>query len=286
MRKYGSIVLIVMMLLLSANAAAATSVGGNLTDIDTETFDLFNIYDFKFKIFQNGIGNGNCPVYTAPTEKAFRGANGKASVDLRYRVDVAGFENGWILIRYEINSGYRVGYIERSYVKNFDTDMEYHFSHIPQQAMERIPLTDNPMDDYSRFAYLEPGDTYYILGKYTYYGNWWYIECEVDGKPARGFISRDTTVVDWGNGNVTNDPGDPERAPSGSYRIGHVVITRDNSIVRANAGQEYDMVARLGLADRYPVYGQKTGSNGNLWYYIYVDGVWGWISSGMCTFEN
>ena len=32
--------------------------------------------------------------------------------------------------------------------------------------------------------------------------------------------------------------------------------------------------------DVFPCYGSKTGSRDRVWYYIWVDGVWGWFSSG------
>lgn len=284
MKKKSLILLPIVFVLLTTSALAGTSTSG-IRAIPGNS-ELFSVYDFKFDILDYGIHCGVCPVYTAPSTYAFRAANGKAAVDTSDRVDVAGFENGWLLVRYSTKSGYRVGYIPPQYVRDFRTNMEFHFSHIRQTAIDYIALTDNPMDNYSVIAYLEPGEVYYILGKYTYYGNWWYVECEVDGQPARGFISRDTTFVDPGDGNYTTDLGDPPYGPNGSCVIGHVIVSTDNSIVRADAGVNYNMVARAHLSDRYPAYGTKRNENGKIWYNVFVDGVWGWMSEAVCYFEQ
>lgn len=282
MKKKSLILLTVVFTLLVTGAMAATSAGNRSA---TNT-DLFNVYDFKFQIIKGGINRGLCPVYTAPYASAFRAANGKASVDTTSRVDVAGYDKGWLLVRYETKTGYRVGYIPPQYANSYHTNMELHFSYIPQTAVDTIALTDNPLDNYSAIAYLEPGETYYILGKYTYHGNWWYIECEVDGQPARGFIDRNTTVLDVGGGVYSSELGDPPASPKGGSKIGQVVVTTDNSMVRADAGVSNAMVARAHISDVYPAYGRKTASNGKTWYYVYVDGVWGYISEGVCRFEQ
>ena len=56
---------------------------------------------------------------------------------------------------------------------------------------EDFSKTDNPVNEGETVAELAAGDSFEILAKYTYHGNWWYIECTVDGKTARGFIDRE-----------------------------------------------------------------------------------------------
>ena len=278
--------MLALSLVPSALAAKSTENGTGTYNGDSE---LYYVLDFKFFHYEKGIGYGSLPLYTAPSLNAYRCANGKASIDTNADMFIAGFdETGWLMVRYETNSGaVRVGYVEASKVRGFKTDVEkLKFSFIPQTAVGTIELTDNPLNKKSSaFAVLEPGETYYILGKYTYYGNWWYIECTVDGKVARGFINRDTTPVNKGDGVYTTDLGVPPVSPLGTSQIGAVTVLGDAKMVRQNAGTEYDMVARVGNYEQYAVYATKTGTNGKPWYYIYVDGVWGWIAQANVRFE-
>ncbi len=251
--------------------------------------EIYSVIDFKFHHYEYGIGYGNCPVYSAPSTSAFRCANGKASCDTNYDMWIAGFDqgSGWLMVRYEINNGgWRVGYIPKSSIPGFKTTIDpLKFSYIPQTAMGTIDVTDNPLTVSSSFARLHAGGTYHILGKYTYYGNWWYIEFTVNGQVARGFINRTTTPVDNGSGVYSTDIGYPSASPFGGEQIGTATIIGDARIVREKADPNTEMVARVNSYEQYPVYGSQIGSTGKLWYYIYVDGVWGWISSSSVRFE-
>ncbi|MBR3741249.1 MAG: hypothetical protein IKN04_12480 [Clostridia bacterium] len=277
-KKIICLLLCIVLMILALPALAATGTGNT---------SLYNVIDFKFHHYERGIGYGNCPVYTAPSTRAYRCANGKASVDTNSDMWVGGFESGsgWLMVRYETsNGGVRVGYIPPDYIRGFKTDIDpLKFSYIEQTATSSILITDNPLNANSSFATLSRGETYYILGKYTYYGNWWYIECYVDGQIARGFINRDTTAVDNGSGTYSTNLGEPALSPYGGRKIGEVLVRGDASMVRQNAGSEYNMVARVSYPERYPCYDEKTGTNGRRWFYIYVDGVWGWISEGVAT---
>lgn len=181
---------LLLCLTLTFTAFAGTSVNSSTgsSGYSGET----TIPSFLFNKAEHGIGCGVCPVYTAPSKNAFRAANGKASVDTNSPLMIGGFEpNGWLLVRYNTNKGgVRVGYIPPSYVKNYSTWHKMNFSYVRRTAETTLYVTDNPLDNYDYFAYLDPGEDYYILAEYTYYGNWWYIECTVDGKQARGFISK------------------------------------------------------------------------------------------------
>ena len=151
---------------------------------------------FKFNIHKNGIGYGNCPVYTAPDLDAYRCANGKASCQTNAKMDDAGYVSGWLLVRYETTKGqYRVGYIPPKYVRNFKSQMSPHFGYIPVTADDYILVTDNPLSHTGSFAQLEPGESFIILSRYNYYAkngfDWLYIQCTVDNQVACGFIEYD-----------------------------------------------------------------------------------------------
>lgn len=183
--------LVLALLMTSVTALAATSINGRTGAADD---DLSKVTPFKFEHMKNGIGCGLCPVYSAPYQEAYRAADGKASVDTNSYIDVGGFnEQGWLLVRYSTNKGStRVGWIPPKYVKDVKTSMYPHFSYIEQTAASEIYVTDNnldPNDNSSYFAVLNPGETYYVVGRYNYYDyDFWYIEFMLDDQPARGFI--------------------------------------------------------------------------------------------------
>mgnify|MGYP001175590162 CR=1 FL=1 len=167
------------------SASAGKSVGASQSG-KTE------IPEFLFINMKDGIGCGLCPVYTAPSVDAYRCNNGKAECATDYPLYIGGFnDEGWLMVRYETNKGAtRVGYIPPSYVKGFSHWARLDFSYVETVADSTLEVTDNPMDNYSAFATLDAGETYYILGDYNYHGDWWYIECTVDGLVARGFIEK------------------------------------------------------------------------------------------------
>jgi len=176
---------ILLMCAFTLNASAGTSLQQNASSAT-------DIPEFLFINMADGIGCGVCPVYTAPSLNAFRANNGKAICATDSALYIGGFNaEGWLMVRYSTNSGgTRVGYIPPSYVKSFKHWKKLNFSYVETAADDTLYVTDNPLDNYSAFAMLDPGEIYYILGSYTYHGNWWYIECTVDGQVARGFIEK------------------------------------------------------------------------------------------------
>ena len=284
-----TLVLALALLLSMTNALAVTN-----------TTDLYSVVDFKFHHEAYGIGCGPCPVYTAPSLDAYRVGN--ATCATNSEMYQGGFdESGWLLVRYETNNGgVRVGYIPPSYVRSYTTWVRTDFSYIPCTAMADLAITDNPMSRYASFGTIQAGDPYWILGKYTYYGNWWYVECVIDGQYARGFINRDTTTVQLTNGTTygstedrdnlseafgptsRNTNGYPDVSPYGSACRGTITVTHDASMVRQDADPNSAMVARAAFNEVFPYYEVRTGTTAKPWYLIYVDGVWGWISSGLC----
>ena len=273
-RKIVCILLAVLLAVSALPVLAATPTDG------TSSY-YYNVIDFKFHHYPNGIGYGNCPVYTAPSASAYRTANGKASIDTNHDMWIGGFEtgSGWLMVRYETNNGgVRVGYIPPENIRGFKTDIDkLKFSYIEQTAAGYIKITDNPLNNNTSFATLSPGETYHILGQYTYYGNWWYIECYVNGQIARGFIDRgrDKDII-----------GEPEFGPDGQRKIGRVRVQGDKKFVRKDANPNSDRVATVSYPEDFPCYDRKIGSNGNRWYLIWVYDYYtfGWISEGVSTF--
>ena len=87
--------------LVGSVCAEAVSESGKMTF--TEWKDrLLNVQSFKFQQHKSGIGFGDCPVYTAPSEKALRFANNRQACDTNAELYEAGrTEDGWLLVRYE-----------------------------------------------------------------------------------------------------------------------------------------------------------------------------------------
>lgn len=300
-------VFFVAVIIMSSTARAGTSISNTNTNLYTVDSDLANrlrtVQDFKFKNHETGIGYGNCPVYTAPSESAFSCADGKASCFTDAYMSETGFDiTGWLLVRYETNNGgTRVGYIPPKYVRGFKSVMPTpKFDFVPVIAADSIYVTDNPLLPGSAFAILAPGESFYILGKYTYYGNWWYIECTIDGQMARGFIDRGGSSFYLGSDysvGLYQEPvnqqslGNPSVSPLGTSQIGNIIVnsgsTGSRKIVREKPDPNSRQVTVVYPSRSYPCYATQQGSTGKVWYYIWIesDSAWAWISSGYATFK-
>ena len=297
MRKRMSVMLVLGLLVCSmilSTASAGTSIGGG-----DPADRLRQVPEFKFYHCEYGIGRGVCPVYTAPSADAFR-VNGNAKIATDYEMYEGGYDAGWLMVRYETNNGgVRVGYIPPSYADGYKSFWGTRsFEYVPVTAEQTIMVTDNPMLRGSGFALLSPGESFHILAKYTYHGDWWYIQCTVDGQVARGFIDRESSAFSLGDGSDSaqagNTPvtlsnlGNPSVSPLGTEQIGEVTVNYGNGrqTVRKDADPNSAEVAYLDPGTKYPCYGSKTGTTGKLWYYIWIEEVsrWGWISSGSATF--
>ena len=295
MRKQPSVTLLLMLLIFSmmaATASAGTSIGGdNLAD------RLRQVPEFKFYHCKEGIGRGVCPVYTAPSADAFR-VSEKASIATDYDMYEGGYDAGWLMVRYETNNGgVRVGYIPPSYANGYKSFWGTRsFEYVPVTAEQTITVTDNPLLRGSGFAILAPGEGFYILAKYTYHGDWWYIQCTVDGQLARGFIDRESSAFSLGDGSgsagatTLSTLGNPSVSPLGTEQIGEVTVNSGSGrkTVRKDADPNSAEVAYVNPGARYACYGSKTGTTGKTWYYIWIEEAsrWGWISSASATFSD
>ena len=132
--------------------------------------------------------NRTVPVYAAPSEDAWRGANGRAAVSLAGPFTLlASFGNeGWWLIEYETGGGARrVGYIPQ---QAYDRAVPYGWWLIPMTLplCEDATMTDDPHGARREIARFAAGESLTVLGYYD--GLWAYAQTEIDGKTARGFV--------------------------------------------------------------------------------------------------
>ncbi len=285
-----AVVLMLLMLVFTASCVQADSPAGVPAAESQTVAVLLEVPDFKFFVREDGIGKGNCPVYTAPDYKSLRLANGRASCDVEDEIAVAGYVDGWLMVRYEIkDKKVRVGYIPPSRSKALIANIsKITFDAVQVQLDGETEITDNPRDNSTPFGTLPAGTDITVLAKYTYTGNWWYVETRLDGKLTRGFIDRSKAAV-IADGIVyhgNEELGYPALSPEKAERIGMITVTAPEDyamIVRRQADRESAMVARVYGGDSFPCYGTETGTNGKVWYRIWVDGTWGWFSSASST---
>ena len=293
------IVLTVLVLTLLATAAYAE--GGKITYTEWKD-QLLSLQAFTFKQHKNGIGLGDCPVYTAPSKKALRLANNRQAVDTDQELYEAGkTEDGWLLVRYDNGKYIRTGYIPADKVKTFKSDFSLRgkFGNVSAAAAGPIQVTDDPIKGKNIFATIGEGEHFTILAKYTYKNvNWWYIECTTEGKTARGFIDRSTSalapgadVEDYENQMpVTLETlGTPSISPMNTAQAGEIIVNGNKGDERKNVRSDADANSKqltvVYPARTYPYYAEKTGTNGSTWYYIFVeeDTKWGWVAGNLVT---
>ena len=126
-------------------------------------------------------------VYSAPSAKSWRGANGKASITSGSEIFVAGTANGWLLIQYELNSGViRVGYVELKKIKgDYSPGSELSFAATSMKLVDNAVMTDDPINQGTKIGSLKKGAAVTCLAQYQ---GMIYVEAKVSGKTARGFI--------------------------------------------------------------------------------------------------
>ena len=299
-------ILVTVMVLAAAAAmfSAGTAESHGLLSFTEWKDQLLGLQSFKFQNHKKGLGLGDCPVYTAPYNGALRFANNRQAVDTNKELYEAGkTDDGWLLVRYEPVPGTtRVGYIPPKYVSKFKSQMSIrNFGNVSAVAAGNIDVTDNPIKNGAVFATLLPGDSFSILAKYTYHGNWWYIECTVNGKTARGFIDRNYSSFYPGNdvadrmdhGEVNLQTiGSPGVSPLNTGKIGNLRIkgnqNDERKKVHQDANPDSKWLSVVYPARDYPYYAVKDGTNGRPWYYIFVeeDSAWGWIASDLAVPES
>lgn len=155
--------------------------GGDVTGSSSLSF---SIEGFK--------ANQKFSVYSAPSTLSYRGANGKASVSTNGPVYVAGYENNWLLVMYDTNSGgVRVGYIRTSDISGSVNAYSLNFAYTTKTCLRAVTLTDDPVKGSTDVALLSKGKQVTYLASYSNGTSWAYVETQVNGQTARGFIPAD-----------------------------------------------------------------------------------------------
>ena len=134
----------------------------------------------------------NLAVYSAPSAQAWRGANGRASVNTNGAVWAAGWVNGWLLLFYETNNGsVRVGYVRGSDISGrVDNNIQMQFSNRTATVTAACSMTDDPLLANITMRTLYSGEyVTYMTTMINQNGQAWdYLETQVDGKVARGYV--------------------------------------------------------------------------------------------------
>lgn len=194
--------------LLAVLALALTGAAGEgRNQIEPEWEELLTIWGSEKRIEGDKHGK-TIPVYSAPFDEAWRGAKGKAAVSTKEAFRFLGTaQNGeWTWIEYDVDSkNRRVGWIrtdllpQRNVYECFPTD----------GALLRITretfITDDPRGGKRNIKTLRAGDEVIGLGAVDpiFGPGWAYVETEINGQPAWGFLPKDAaeripsyTVVD------------------------------------------------------------------------------------------
>lgn len=132
-------------------------------------------------------------VYSAPGNKTWRGAKGKASVSTNGPVWAAGWADGWLLIYYETSKGsVRVGYITGDAIPaDLNVQNQLTFAGTPAVITQKCTLTDDIARGATKVKTLKAGVEVTYLAPCYADQEWAYIETKVDKKLFRGFVPLD-----------------------------------------------------------------------------------------------
>lgn len=132
-------------------------------------------------------------------------------------------------------------------------------------------LYASPSSSSTKLGELDFGEGYYV-NDYQQTGNTIWIELKK---------SPSDPPVGWTTAEILSIDQKELKGPSG-YEVGRtILITTSSGRGRADAGTEFPYLETVHYGDTYTVLDAKTGTNGNAWYKIRVDGREVWISSGL-----
>ena len=128
------------------------------------------------------------PVYAAPSEDAWRGANGRAAVSLTEPLAVLGVveDSDWLLIEYEISATERrIGYIcSNEHWSPWVSTLS--LAGIVAHTSGETVMTDDPRASGRAMAVLPGNKLVCVLGGVG--EDLFYVEATIDGKTAYGFV--------------------------------------------------------------------------------------------------
>ena len=191
------------------------------------------------------------PVYAAPSDAAWRGADGKAAVSLKepFTLLARSEDDAWWLIEYDVSdTAKRIGYIKA-------LEGAQVFGHrLMSNALDAsvicdVTMTDDPHGACREMARLSADMTVRCLGWADAF--WCYVQTKIDGKAARGFIPLNaislpeeealTDIEAWLHGNW--------RFCSGGELMGYGMIISEAGIVVCDT-DDYETYP---LQNLYPV---------------------------------
>lgn len=290
MKKLFSMILVLMIIFGVCVSASADTASNDLL----ERLTLAPAFTFRY---EEPYGYGIWPVYSAPSNESYRGGkdnNAGFNTNSDRGIGTAGYTaSGWLMITYQLASGgHRVGYVPPTKCKGFRTPISLpQFDRIPAVAAAPIIVYESHYGDNDSFM-INEGDTFYVLGKYTYYGDWWYVEFTLNGLQSRGFIDRKASQFYVDDIFVVKEElPEPTVSPLGTGKIGMVTIDKTD-LDKVNTRQQPDPKSGLITAAywgrSYPCYGEKNGTTGKPWYYIFIEeaSAFCWVSSGHGTLRE
>lgn len=176
-------ILVIAAMLVSMCAVARAEEPADNSDLMAYLGQCFSWDDVK--IYER-VGSGQTPAYAAPSEDAYRAANGFAAASLREPFTLLAYENDkWMLVEYDTSkSEKRVAYIRKP------ADFSGNAPYLPQTTVglilkEEAVLTDDPLAS-GRDIMKLPVLSVDVLGYVD--DTWAYVETELNGKEVRGFI--------------------------------------------------------------------------------------------------
>lgn len=151
-------------------------------------------------------GNKSLPVYAAPDSKAYRGANGKASVSLKDELWVLDWVGDYLMIYYKTDAfAGRIGYVYAdrqltSAMKKAHLSEEsfassiYDRGRMPMKLTADTTITDDPWGSKRVIAQLPEGTEVVCLCSWD--SAYAYVETRIEGKLAQGFAPMDVLTVE------------------------------------------------------------------------------------------
>lgn len=142
--------------------------------------------------------NQRLAVYTGPGKEYVRAAKGKAVASTNGDIRIAGSEDEWLLIEYEIDPGKnRVGYTPLGSIKGRVEYEELDFAYLSGYVFDSCKLTDDPNGIGTSLAKLKAGTEVTVLCWYRSTDEEWaYVEVETSGGWMRGFVPEIYVVMD------------------------------------------------------------------------------------------
>ena len=135
-------------------------------------------------------------VFDGPGDFYRRGANGKAVMSTNGRCYAAGWEGGYLMVMYEVNTGgVRVGFTSGKGFKDKIDLPALNFAYTPTTVQARGQVTEDPVRALTPIAAVEPGTQVTFLTRYYHSNmNWDYIEFTSNGQLMRGFVPEGVLV--------------------------------------------------------------------------------------------